>query len=248
MSNPFSLGGKTIFVTGASSGIGKATAIECSKMGARMIISGRDENRLNDTFAQLQGKEHYQILADLNEEEGINKIVNNLVVIDGIVHCAGIAKPLPFQFINNSVIEEVLRVNFIAPTLLSQQLIKSKKLQKNSSIVFVSSISGIICSSVGGSVYSASKGAVNGLVKGMALDLAPKGIRVNCVLPGMIDTNIFNNSSVTQEQLNQDRKRYPLGRYGLPEEVAYAAIYLLSDASIWMTGSNIVIDGGYTLI
>ena len=246
MSNLFSLEGKTILVTGASSGIGKAIAIECSKMGARIIISGRNEERLNGTLSLLHGKEHQKIIADLQEKESINTIVNNLAAIDGIVHCAGIAKLLPFKFINNSVLEEVLRVNFIAPTLLSQQLVKSKKLQKNSSIVFISSISGVISSSVGGSIYSASKGAVNGLVKGMALDLAPQGIRVNCVLPGMISTNIFNNS-ITQEQLDLDKKRYPLGRYGQPEEVAYAVIYLLSDASVWMTGSNIVIDGGYTL-
>lgn len=248
MNNPFSLQDKTILVTGASSGIGKAVAIECSKMGARIIISGRSKERLNATFSLLQGNEHQQIVADLKEEEGINTIVNNLVTINGVVHCAGIAKPLPFQFINNSVLAEVLKVNFMAPTLLSQQIVKSKKLQKNGSIVFISSISGVLCSSVGGSIYSASKGAVNGLVKGMALDLAPKWIRVNCVLPGMIDTNIFKNETITQEQLDQDKKRYPLGRYGRPEEVAYAVIYLLSDASVWMTGSNIVIDGGYTLI
>lgn len=248
MNNPFSLQDKTILVTGASSGIGKAVAIECSKMGARIIISGRSKERLNATFSLLQGNEHQQIVADLKEEEGINTIVNNLVTINGVVHCAGIAKPLPFQFINNSILAEVLKVNFMAPTLLSQQIVKSKKLQKNGSIVFISSISGVLCSSVGGSIYSASKGAVNGLVKGMALDLAPKWIRVNCVLPGMIDTNIFKNETITQEQLDQDKKRYPLGRYGQPEEVAYAVIYLLSDASVWMTGSNIVIDGGYTLI
>lgn len=248
MKNPFSLAGKIILITGASSGIGKAIAIECSKMGARIIITGRNKERLNETFSLLQGKEHQQIICDLKEEEGVNTIVNNLENIDGVVHCAGIAKPLPFQFINNSVLAEVLRVNFMAPTLLSQQIVKSKKLKRNGSIVFISSISGVLCSTVGGSIYSASKGAVNGLVKGMALDLAPKGIRVNCVLPGMIDTNIFKNETITQEQLDQDKKRYPLGRYGRPEEVAYAVIYLLSDASAWMTGSNVVIDGGYTLI
>jgi NAD(P)-dependent dehydrogenase (short-subunit alcohol dehydrogenase family) len=248
MTNPFSLAGKSILITGASSGIGKAIAVESSKMGARIIISGRNEERLNSTFSLLQGKGHQQIIADLQAEVSVNTIVNNLSDIDGIVHCAGIVKPLPFQFINNSVLTEVLRVNFIAPTLLSQQIVKSKKLKKNGSIVFISSISGVICSSKGGSIYSASKGAVNGLVKGMALDLAPRGIRVNCVLPGMIDTDFFINSSITEEQLGQDKKRYPLSRYGRPEEVAYAVIYLLSDASVWMTGSNIIIDGGYTLI
>jgi len=246
--NPFSLAGKTILVTGASSGIGKAIAIECSKMGAKTIISGRKKERLDDTFSLLQGEGHKLILADFQEEEGVNSIVNNLETIDGVVHCAGIAKPLPFQFINDSVLSEVLKVNFMAPALLSQQIVKGKKLNRNGSIVFISSISGILCSFVGGAVYSASKGAINGLVKGMALDLAPKGIRVNSILPGMIDTNFLKDGIITQEQLDQDKKRYPLGRYGRPEEVAYAVTYLLSDASIWMTGSNIVIDGGYTLI
>jgi NAD(P)-dependent dehydrogenase (short-subunit alcohol dehydrogenase family) len=126
--------------------------------------------------------------------------------------------------------------------------VKSKKISKKGSIVFISSVSGVYCSAVASSIYSSSKGAVNGLVKGVALDLAPRGIRVNSVNPGMIDTDIFSDSAITQDQLNEDMKRYPLGRYGKPEEVAYAVIYLLSDASTWTTGSNILIDGGYTLI
>ena len=115
-------------------------------------------------------------------------------------------------------------------------------------MVFLSSVSGVYCSAVAASIYSASKGAVNGLVKGVALDLAPKGIRVNSVNPGMIDTNIFSGSAITEEQLGEDVMRYPLGRYGKPHEVAYAVVYLLSDASSWTTGSNILIDGGYTLL
>ena len=141
-----------------------------------------------------------------------------------------------------------MNVNFFAPTELTRLLVKSKKISKNGSIVFISSVSGVYCSAVASSIYSSSKGAVNGLVKGVALDLAPRGIRVNSVNPGMIDTDIFSDSAITQDQLNEDVKRYPLGRYGKPEEVAYAVIYLLSDASTWTTGSNILIDGGYTLI
>ena len=105
-----------------------------------------------------------------------------------------------------------------------------------------------MCSYIGGSAYSASKGAINGLVKGMALDLANKGIRVNTVVPGMVDSNLLENSAISQDELEKDKKKYPLGRYGKPEDIAYAVIYLLSDASSWVTGSNIIIDGGYTLI
>lgn len=248
--NPFTLEGKTILVTGASSGIGKAIAIECSKLGARLIITGRNEQRLNDTFNSLEclvDGIHIQIVADLNTES-FDSILSNLPKIDGVVHSAGLTKSILFQFLSEKNIEEVFNVNFIAPTLISQQLIKKKLLAKGGSIVFISSISGVCCSAVASSVYSASKGAINGMLKGMAIDLAGKGIRVNSVNPGMIDTNIFGEGTISEEQLKEDVKRYPLKRYGKPEEVAYAAIYLLSDASKWVTGSNLVIDGGYTLL
>jgi len=141
-----------------------------------------------------------------------------------------------------------MNVNFFAPIELTRLLVKSKKISKGGSIVFISSITGVYCSFVASSIYSASKGAINGLVKGVALDLAPKGIRVNSVNPGMIETDILSDSAITEDQLKEDMKRYPLGRYGKPEEVANAVIYLLSDAASWTTGSNLLIDGGYTLI
>lgn len=248
MYNPFSLEGKCILVTGASSGIGKAIAIECSRMGACVVITGRNAERLEETFKQLDGSNHYKIDADLYLEEGINKIISNLPVLNGIAHCAGLTKTMPFTFATRDNFDEVMNVNFYAPAEITRSIVKAKKIHKNSSIVFISSISGVYCSAIASSIYSASKGAVNGLVKGMALDLASKKIRVNCVNPGMIDTNIFEAGAITNEQLEEDKKRYPLGRYGKPEEVAHAAIYLLSDASCWVTGSNLLIDGGYTLL
>lgn len=248
MYNPFTLKGKTVFVSGASSGIGKAIAIECSRMGANVFITGRNAERLNSTFLELDKGNHMQIIADLQTDEGINAVVETIPSVDGIVHCAGIAKPLPFRFSGKEVINEVMGINFYSPAILSQQLLKNKKINRGASIVFISSVSGVLCSSVGGAVYSASKGAINGLVKGMAIELAAKMIRVNTVNPGMIDTNIYVAGTITQEQLNEDINRYPLKRYGKPEEVAYLVIYLLSDASSWVTGSGIVIDGGYTLL
>jgi NAD(P)-dependent dehydrogenase (short-subunit alcohol dehydrogenase family) len=248
MYNPFTLTGKRVFVSGASSGIGKAVAIECSRMGANMCITGRNSERLNDTFSRLEGDEHLQITADLQTDEGIKSIVEMLPPLDGIVHCAGISKPTPFQFSAKKLIDEVMGINFNSPAILSQQLIKNKKISKGASIVFISSVSGVLCSSPGGAVYSASKGALNGLLKGMAIDLASQMVRVNSVNPGMIDTNIFSSGIITQEQLKQDINRYPMKRYGKPEEVAFAVIYLLSDASSWVTGSNLLIDGGYTLL
>lgn len=248
MNNPFSLEGKTILVTGASSGIGKAIAIECSKLGAQLFILGRNENRLKETFNELSGEGHEYIVTDLSLSSSFKEFCSIIPCLDGIVHCAGLTKILPFQFVTKEDLDEVMNVNFYAPAELSRLLLKNKKINKESSVVFISSVSGVYCSAVASSIYSASKGAVNGLVKGMALDLAPKGIRVNCVNPGMVDTNILTESDITKEQLKEDMKRYPLKRYGKPEEIAYAVIYLLSDASKWVTGSNLLIDGGYTLL
>jgi NAD(P)-dependent dehydrogenase (short-subunit alcohol dehydrogenase family) len=245
--NPFSLEGKTILVTGASSGIGKAIAIECSKMGACVIVTGRNRQRLEETFGILSGSRHGFFIADINNAEEIDELIAKLPQLDGIVHCAGIVKTLPFQFVNKESLSLVMNINFMAPTIISAQLIKKKKLTKAASIVFISSVSGTYCTVPANSMYTASKSAIDGIAKGMALDLAHKNIRVNTINPGMIDTNILDAGVITETQLEEDKKRYPLGRYGKPEEVAYAAIYLLSDASRWVTGINLLIDGGVTL-
>ncbi|MDO9153314.1 MAG: SDR family oxidoreductase [Paludibacter sp.] len=247
MYNPFSLEGKTILVTGASSGIGKATAIECSKMGARVIITGRNEIRLQETYNNLEKADHLMIVSDLSDDIGIKNIISQLPVLDGVVHCAGITNNLPFQFASREKLDEIMIVNFYAPVEITRQAIKTKKINKNSSIVFISSISGVFTSSVALSIYSASKGALNGLIKGLALDMAIKGIRVNSVNPGVVETNIFHSGVITDDQLEVEKKRYPLKRFGQPEEIAFAAIYLLSDASKWVTGTNLLIDGGFTL-
>lgn len=246
--NPFSLSGKTILITGASSGIGQATAIECSRMGASLLITGRDSQRLIETFEQLEGKDHRKFAIDLNKEDDLNELINDLPKLDGIVHSAGVAKTLPFQFINRDDLTTIFDINFMAPVLLSQKLIKAKKISKESSVVFLSSIDGPLIAHVGNSMYAASKGALSAMVKTMALELASKKIRVNCVYPGMIDTPLIHRDDITEEQLAMELKKYPIRRYGKPEEVAYAIIYLLSDASTWVTGTNIIMDGGFTLI
>jgi NAD(P)-dependent dehydrogenase (short-subunit alcohol dehydrogenase family) len=139
-------------------------------------------------------------------------------------------------------------VNFIAPTLISAQLVKKRKVSKNASIVFISSIGGVLIATPGNSIYAASKGAVHGIIKGMALELAPKNIRVNSVNPGLVESHIYDAGIITSDQIEEDKKNYPLKRHGRPEEIAYAVIYLLSDASCWVTGSSLVIDGGFTLV
>ena len=248
MYNPFSLENKTILVTGASSGIGKAIAIECSKMGAKVVITGRNEQRLQETYEQLEGAQPAYIVADLTKKEDIETLIKQRGSLNGLVNCAGLTITKPFKFLQEEDIQEVMTVNFNAPLLLTQLLIKKKKLQKISSIVFISSISGTKVSLIGNSIYSASKGAINGICKGLALELAPQQIRVNTVVPGMVETNIVSGGEIAEEQLEIDRQKYPLKRYGKPEEVAYAVVYLLSGASSWVTGSNLLIDGGYTLL
>ena len=248
MYNPFSLKGKTILVTGASSGIGKATAIECSKIGATVVITGRDEQRLNLTYSQLEGSGHLKLVADFKIEDELAALVNNIPEIDGLVNVAGIVKTLPFQFVNRVELMNIFDVNFFSPVLLSQKIVKARKLKKGSSIVFISSIEGTVTTHIGNSMYAASKGAVSAISKNMALELAAKKIRVNCILPGMVETPLINLGEITEEQLEADKRLYPLKRFGKPEEVAYAIIYLLSDASSWVTGSNLLIDGGFTLL
>ena len=248
--NPYSLEGKRVLVTGASSGIGRGIAIECSRMGAKVVLSGRNEARLQETLAMMQNPdEHQMLLADLAIDEDIQGLVDKIGEgLDGIVLCAGFTIVKPFKFVSPQDIEAIMDVNYKAPVILSQKLLKKKKINKSASIVFISSVSGVFVSAPAAALYSGSKGAVNGVAKAMALDLSPRGIRVNCVNPGMVDTNIFSKGDITQEQLEEDVKHYPLGRYGKPEDIAYAVVYLLSDASAWVTGTNLKIDGGLTLM
>ncbi len=248
--NPYSLEGKRVLVTGASSGIGRGIAIECSRMGAKVVLSGRNEARLQETLAMMQSPDEHQVLlADLAVDEEVQILVDRIEEgLDGIVLCAGFTIVKPFKFVSPQDIEAIMDVNYKAPVVLTQKLLKKKKINKNASIVFISSVSGVFVSAPAAALYSGSKGAVNGVAKAMALDLSPRGIRVNCVNPGMVDTNIFSKGDITLEQLEEDVKHYPLGRYGKPEDIAYAVVYLLSDASAWVTGTNLKIDGGLTLM
>lgn len=248
MNNPFSLVGKTILVTGASSGIGKAIAIECSKLGACLVITGRDEERLHATWELLEGEGHVEVAGDLTLEEEVGELLNLLPELDGIVHVAGVGQSIPFPYISKEKLDSMFSVNFFAPVLLSQKIIKKRKLRKGASIVFISSIDGPVTAHIGNAIYSSTKAALTGMAKNMAVDLASKRIRVNCVLPGMVETPLIHQGSISEEQLDQDKLSYPLKRYAQPEEVAYAVIYFLSDASSFTTGANLVVDGGFTLL
>lgn len=245
--NPYSLKGKTILVTGASSGIGQATAIECAKLGAKVIITARNKERLEKTLNAMDGEVHEIRICDFSNESELKEMVSSLPCIDGLVNNAGFTKAKPIQFIKEEDIHGLLDVNTVAPIMIVKYLLKQKKIQNGGSIVFTSSIAGIGYTVVGNAMYSSTKGAISAFVPCAALELAPKGIRVNAVCPGMVETNILASGDITDEQVELDKQNYPLKRYGKPIEIAWAISYLLSDASQWVTGTNMIIDGGYSI-
>lgn len=245
--NPFSLNDKHILITGASSGIGRAVAIECSKMRASVIILGRNKSRLAETFSQLSGENHHSITLDLNDTSRLSNLLSSLESIEGLVHCAGFVKTCPAKFINKEDYNEIFDTNLLAPMMLNKLLLEKKKISKGSSIVFISSIEGNVVATKGNAIYSASKGALSAYAKVLALELFKRRIRVNCILPAMVKTEMLESISVEEVDLAIEEKRYPLG-YGEPKDVAWAVVYLLSDASRWVTGSNLILDGGLTLI
>lgn len=245
--NPFLLQGKRILVTGASSGIGRATAILCSKMGASVILTARNEERLQNTISQMKGDDHRYIISDLSKLDDVSSLINEIDEVDGVVNNAGMNKILPIQFVNSEELLVTMQVNALSPILLTQGLIKKKKIRKGGSIVFVSSIAGHTRSSVGNSMYCASKGAVTGFVKCIAKELASKQIRCNEVLPGQSNTAIMSQGAVSDEQMRELTSRIPLKRLGDPSEIASGIVFFLSDAASYITGSSLIIDGGLSL-
>lgn len=245
--NPFSLAGKTILVTGASSGIGRATAIECSKMGGNMIITGRSESKLSQTFEMLEGTNHKQIVTDLSTYESVLALTEEIHPVDGVCLNAGVPSSKPISFINEIEVHRTFDINLNAPIYLTNLLVKKKKILKGGSIVFTSSI-GRFMPAPSGSIYAASKGGLSAFMKGAALELAAKHLRCNAVLPGMIETAIMQGkATISEEQWELNKQLYPLKRFGTPEEVAWLIVYLLSDASAFMTGSELIVDGGRSL-
>lgn len=241
--NPFTLEGKTILVTGASSGIGRGIAIACSKMGATIVINGRNERRLAETINEMKGDNHLSLAADLSDVQALSAMVAKLPKLDGIVHCAGIGQRVLCKQLQETDVDDMMEVNFKAPVMLQTEILKQKKINKGASVVFIASIASG-SPTIGNAMYSASKGAIISYANCLALELAPRFIRVNCILPAMIWTDLIFKGGLTEEELKEDEKKYPLKRYGKPEDVANLAIYLLSDASTWMTGSSIKITGG----
>lgn len=251
MTNPLQLVGRTILVTGASSGIGRATAVLLSELGARVILSGRNVERLEETASAMQPCGHLVRPFDLGNPEGIAEWLSGIVSetgpLNGLAHCAGITSLLPLRVLTLKHAAEVMRINYDSALALTMAFSKKRAHQPGSSIVLIASVAGFV-GLAGSAAYTASKGALIGFAKSAALELAQGGIRVNCVAPAYVRTDMYdqNLKVLTPEQLDQRvAAMQPLG-LGTPLDVAHAIVFLLADTGRWITGSVLAVDGGYT--
>jgi NAD(P)-dependent dehydrogenase (short-subunit alcohol dehydrogenase family) len=251
--NPFSLEGKTILVTGASSGIGRQCAIDCSKMGARVVAIARNQERLDETLSVLDGDGHHSYSYDFSDTDGIAELVSTVVNdcgrIGGMVYAAGVEKTLPFKMLKSDDYSEIFKVNTISAFEMAKNVSNIKNFNKlvGGGIVFISSITATIAR-VGTAAYSASKGAMVSAARVLASELAARKIRVNCISPGTVLTPLMQNylDKLSEEDYQKRIGGFPLG-LGETTDISNACIYLLSDASRWITGQNIIIDGGFTM-
>lgn len=244
---PFNLADKTILIVGATSGIGKASAVLASNLGARVYGVGRDSDRLNELKSLLKEKDGEVIQCDITNEEEVDNLINSLPAIDGVLMSAGKGLTLPVQFCSRDHFDEIFNINFFSSVELLRLLYKKKKINKGGSIVVITSMGGTHVFSGSNSIYGASKAALESFMKFAAKEFSPRKIRVNTICPGMVDTPLIHRGTVTEEQLAENAKLYPLKRFGTPEDIANSAIFLLSDASSWITGISMIVDGGLSI-
>ncbi|MCB5190860.1 SDR family oxidoreductase [Methylobacillus arboreus] len=240
--DPFSLSGKRVLVTGASSGIGRQIAITCSQMGAQLVITGRNTERLEATATALHGEGHTAIPADLSQQQGLDLLADQAGALNGVVHAAGISKLVPFRLISKSHLDEIFDSNTYAPLLLTKGLLARKRIASNGSILFISALSSH-SGAMATSAYAASKSALLGAMRSLALEVAKQGMRANCIAPGYVRTPMLDGLGQGGGNMDALFDLTPLGM-GDPEDVAYASVFYLSDASRWVTRNYFILDGG----
>lgn len=245
MSGIFSLQDKTILVAGASSGIGRSTAIMLSQHGAKCVLTGRNHERLSETLAKLDGEGHLVIAGDLTSAQIIDSLVETLPKLDGLFYSAGIASMATLQYMKDETLDEVFDINLFVPMKLTRALIRKKRLNHQASLLFMSSLA-CFSGRHGLIAYSSAKASLLAMVKVLAKELVHFKIRANCLCPGMVETNMIETTPIEEESLIKHRQAYPLG-FGSPEDVAAAAVYFLSPASKWVTGTHLIMDGGAML-
>ena len=236
---------KTILVTGASSGIGLSIVKLLASSNAKIILTARDEFKLKNVTVGLDGYGHSYITADLQDNDQLDKLVDKLPKLDGIVFCAGYNEFTPIKFVKKEKADKIFSINYFASIFLIQKLLKKKLLNKEASLVFISSISSVL-GVPATTLYAASKASINSTVKVLASELAPQKIRVNAINPGIVVTSMLNQNNIDMNSLMEQEKLYPLG-FGKPEDVAHAVKFHLSKHSRWLTGNIMNLDGGLTL-
>ena len=251
MVNPLDMRGRTVLVTGASSGIGRETAILLSELDARVVLVARNRERLEETLGRMSGEGHRIEPFDLNETDAIpdwiKRITTETGPLGGLVHSAGVVTTIPVQAASTARIESLMRTNVTSAIMLVKAFRRSGCALRGSGIVLLSSIMGIV-GAPGISIYSASKAALVGFSRSAALELAASGLRINCVAPAVVETEMARRESEmtqTQEQHEAMERMHPLG-FGRPRDVAHAVAFLLADTGRWITGTTLVVDGGYS--
>lgn len=246
--NPYSLEGKTILITGGAGGIGSEVGRVCSKLGARIVLTDIREEALQTALSSLakgDAVEHLAVKADLTNSEELTGLIEQIPEIDGFVCNAGVMKLVLTQFITEVELKRIQSINLNAPILLTKALLKKKKIRKGGSIVFTASAAGVYRVSMGNAIYATTKCGIDAFMRTVALEMGPKGIRCNSVNPGMVETALIG--TFTEEQKEKEKLNYPLRRFAQPEDIAQGIAFLLSDASSFVTGTALKIDGGMTL-
>jgi NAD(P)-dependent dehydrogenase (short-subunit alcohol dehydrogenase family) len=249
--NPMDMKGAAVLVTGASSGIGRETAILLSQLNARVVVSGRNRERLEETLGRMTGDGHLAEPFDLENADAIPNWIRGIAgrtgPLGGLAHCAGVHQLLPIQYENAAKIEAVMRTNVTSAVMLVKGYRSRGCAARGSGIVLLSSVAAFT-GDPGISVYAASKAALIGFTRSAALELANDGLRINCIAPANVQTEMLDQlrENVPPEQFEALRRRHPLG-FGNARDIAYAAAFLLGETGRWITGATLVVDGGYSL-